>query len=81
VGLDFYERTQREVEEGGFPAEEAAELVCFLLSGVPFSGRLISAQWDPWREPDFQQRLKEEPDLATVRRIDGTMFRATGKHR
>ncbi len=74
AGPDYYERTQREVEKGGFPASEAAELVCLLLSGVRFSGKLISAQWDPWREPAFHQRLSAERDLATVRRIDGVLF-------
>lgn len=74
VGRDYYEKTRREVERGGFPASEAAELVCLLLAGVPFSGKLISAQWDPWRDPAFQRRLAEEPNLATVRRIDGMLF-------
>jgi 3-oxoacyl-[acyl-carrier protein] reductase len=74
VGRDYFERTRREVEKGGFPASEAAELVCLLLSGVPFTGKLISAQWDPWRDPEFQRRLAAEPDLATVRRIDGMFF-------
>lgn len=74
VGRAYYERTQRELETGGFPAAEAAELVLLLLSGVPFTGKLISAQWDPWRDPTFHQRLADQPDLATVRRIDGVLF-------
>jgi 3-oxoacyl-[acyl-carrier protein] reductase len=74
AGPDFYERTRRTVEEGGFPAAEAAELVSFLLASPPFTGKLISAQWDPWRDPDFQQRLASNADLATVRRIDDVMF-------
>lgn len=71
VGASYYERTEREVARGGFPATEAAELTCFLLSGVPFTGKLVSAQWDPWREAAFQRRLVEDPDFTTVRRIDG----------
>jgi len=74
AGSEYYEKTRREVEQGGFPASEAAELVCLLLSGVPFTGKLISAQWDPWRDPAFQQRLADEPNLATLRRIDGMLF-------
>jgi NAD(P)-dependent dehydrogenase (short-subunit alcohol dehydrogenase family) len=74
VGGEYYERTRRELNEGGFPASEAAELVCLLLSGVPFSGKLVSAQWDPWRDPAFHGRLAAESDLATVRRIDGMLF-------
>lgn len=76
AGADFYARTRREVEQGGFPAEETAELVDVLLSGVPFTGRLISAQWDSWRDEDFRRRLAEDPNLCTVRRIDGMLFDA-----
>lgn len=74
AGAEFYARTEREVAGGGFPAAEAGKLVQLLLSGVPFSGKLLSAQWDPWRDPAFHERLVREPDLATVRRIDGVFF-------
>jgi NAD(P)-dependent dehydrogenase (short-subunit alcohol dehydrogenase family) len=75
AGADFYEKTRANVEAGGFPVSEAAELVTLLLGHVPFSGKLISAQWDPWRDPSFHRRLADDPDLATVRRIDGELFR------
>lgn len=81
AGAGYYERTQAELERGGVPASEAAELVCTLLAndpGVPFTGKLISAQWDPWRDPAFLLRLAEDPDLATLRRIDEQMFAPTG---
>ncbi len=74
AGIDYYERTRQEISRGGFPASEAAELVCLLLEGVPFSGKLVSAQWDPWRDHQFHERLATDPVLATVRRIDGTQF-------
>jgi NAD(P)-dependent dehydrogenase (short-subunit alcohol dehydrogenase family) len=74
AGREYYEKTRREVEQGGFPASEAAELVSLLLSGVRFTGKLISAQWDPWRDPAFHQRLADESNLATLRRIDGMLF-------
>jgi NAD(P)-dependent dehydrogenase (short-subunit alcohol dehydrogenase family) len=77
AGADYYERTRRELAEGGVPAAVAAELVCLLLGDpepVPFTGRLISAQWDPWRDPRYRERLAAEPDLATLRRIDGVSF-------
>lgn len=81
AGPEFYERTRRTVEEGGFPAAEAAELVALLLDEPQFTGKLISAQWDPWRDPAFHQRLVEDRDLATVRRIDGVMFGAVSEER
>jgi NAD(P)-dependent dehydrogenase (short-subunit alcohol dehydrogenase family) len=76
AGRDFYERTQREIERGGFPVSETADLVGFLLSGVSFTGKLISAQWDPWRDPAFHDQLAADPSLATLRRIDGMLFDA-----
>jgi NAD(P)-dependent dehydrogenase (short-subunit alcohol dehydrogenase family) len=62
---------------GGASPEEAAELVCFLLSeeASGITGRLISARWDPWRDESFRARLREDPDLGTLRRIDDVLFR------
>jgi NAD(P)-dependent dehydrogenase (short-subunit alcohol dehydrogenase family) len=78
AGIEYYERTRQEISRGGFPASKAAELVCVLLEGVPFTGKLVSAQWDPWCDQQFQKRLATDPALATVRRIDGTLFSAAG---
>jgi NAD(P)-dependent dehydrogenase (short-subunit alcohol dehydrogenase family) len=78
AGAEFHEKTRATVEAGGFPASEAAELVALLLGDVPFSGRLISAQWDSWRDVEFHERLARDPDLATLRRIDGEMFVSGG---
>ena len=76
AGAEYYARTRRELEAGGTPPGVAAELVAFLLSDVAqgITGRLISAPWDPWREPEFQERLRTESDLATLRRIDDQFF-------
>ena len=77
AGVDYYRRTVSQVDEGGVPASEAAELIAFLLSDDArgISGRLISAQWDPWREPSFHDRLRADASLATLRRIDDQFFR------
>ena len=77
AGREYYERTERELAAGGVAPAEAAELACLLLDErerVAFSGKLISVQWDPWREPAYRERLAAEPDLATLRRIDGVLF-------
>jgi NAD(P)-dependent dehydrogenase (short-subunit alcohol dehydrogenase family) len=82
AGADYFERTRAELERGGVPAREAAELVCLLLEGdpeAPFSGKLISAQWDAWREPGFRKRLAGDRDLGTLRRIDDVLFTATAE--
>ena len=76
AGPDYHRRTVDDIAGGGIPPELAAELVALLLSesGRGVTGRLISAQWDPWREPDFLTRLRDEPHLATLRRIDDVFF-------
>lgn len=80
AGERYFAETARQQSTGGVPARWAAELTAFLLSSAAdgITGRLISAQWDPWREPDFQRRLREEPDLATLRRIDDQFFTRAG---
>ena len=41
-------------------------------------GRLISAQWDPWRDARFRARLREDSALAKLRRIDDQFFTRVG---
>lgn len=80
VGEEYFERTRHGLATGGDPAQAAVDLVCFLLGGeldVPFTGKLISAQWDPWREAEFRERLANDRDLATLRRIDDMAFAPT----
>jgi NAD(P)-dependent dehydrogenase (short-subunit alcohol dehydrogenase family) len=82
VGADYYERTLSELEQGGVPASEAAELVCVLLEDDErFTGKLISAQWDPWRDIAFRRRLAQHRDLATLRRIDDMLFTSASEER
>ena len=77
AGSEYHERTRRAMEsKGGDPPELAASLASFLLSdaAVGITGRLISARWDPWEDPEFRERLREDPDLARLRRIDDQFF-------
>jgi NAD(P)-dependent dehydrogenase (short-subunit alcohol dehydrogenase family) len=79
AGADYFQRTRAELESGGVPASHAAELVCQLLEDdaeAPFTGKLVSAQWDSWRDADFRRRLTDEHDLGTLRRIDDVFFEA-----
>ncbi len=64
---------------GGDDPEAAAELVAFLASDASdgITGKLISAKWDPWRELAFQERLRSDKDLGTLRRIDGRIYGRT----
>ena len=76
AGPAYFGRTREQIEAGGFPASEAAELVAFLLGpgAAGINGRLISAQWDPWRRPEFRDRLRRDPDLGKLRRIDEQFY-------
>jgi NAD(P)-dependent dehydrogenase (short-subunit alcohol dehydrogenase family) len=76
AGQSYYDRTVELLRTGGFPASEAAELVAFLIGpgAAGITGRLISAQWDPWREEEFQERLRNDSALAKLRRIDEQFF-------
>ena len=79
AGPGFYENTKKQIEEGGVPPEIAAELTIFLLSedADGITGKFLSAPWDPWREKTFQEKLREDNDLATLRRIDEKYFKKT----
>lgn len=79
AGTAYFERTRaaRETAQGDSPGL-AAELASFLISDASsgITGKLLSARWDPWRDSDFQERLRHEDDLATLRRIDDQFFTA-----
>ena len=76
AGEAFYETTKKQIEAGGVPAEKAADLTCFLLSEESdgITGKFISAPWDPWQTREFQRQLREDKDIATLRRIDNKSF-------
>lgn len=76
AGAAYYAHTLKQLAAGGTSPEAAADLVVWLLSddSIGVSGRLISAPWDRWRDPAFTQRLRDEPNLATLRRIDDQFF-------
>ncbi len=79
AGSEYFERTRNALESGGGDSpDRAASLVAFLLSAGSegITGRLISAQWDPWQDDSFRERLRTDPDLARLRRIDEQFFQA-----
>lgn len=78
AGADYYLRTRRNLDHGGDPPELAAELTGFLLSDEAegITGRLISARWDPWKQTEFRTRLRSDPSLGRLRRVDDQFFRA-----
>ena len=76
AGSGFFANTEKQYESGGVDAAVPAELVAFLLgSGSDgLTGRFLSAPWDPWRQPEFLDQLRQDPNLGTLRRIDNKGF-------
>lgn len=71
VGASFYESAIRQRDSGGTPPELGGKLCAYLASpaGDGITGRLISAQWDPWERMErFKDDLKAT-DVYTLRRI------------
>ncbi len=71
VGEAFYKASLKQLDNGGTPLTVGAELCSYLASAESdgVTGKLISAQWDPWRRiADFQNELMAS-DIWTLRRI------------
>lgn len=66
-----YDRALKQQESGGASLENAAALCVFLASEKSdgITGRLISAQWDPWKTLDTRRDELAAGDLYTLRRI------------
>ncbi len=75
AGKEFNDATRRKKEGGNDPGI-AADLICFLCSDLSngITGKLISAPWDNWKDREFQDYLKKNKDLGTLRRIDNKNF-------
>ena len=70
VGAEFFAKNKKWSEEGAVPLELGARLAVYLAcaesNGV--TGKLISAQWDPWEKlHEFKNDLAG--DIYTLRRI------------
>jgi len=71
VGAAFFEKNKGWKEKGAVPLELGAGLAVYLASAESdgITGKLISAQWDPWQ--DLQQHREElaKSDIYCLRRI------------
>ena len=69
VGAAFYAKNVKWTEDGATPPALAANLCTYLASGESdgVTGRLISAQWDPWKT--LHTHKDEFGDIYTLRRI------------
>jgi 3-oxoacyl-[acyl-carrier protein] reductase len=70
VGAAFFEKNQSWKEKGAVPLELGARTAVYLASAASdgITGKLISAQWDPWEKlHEFKNDLNS--DIYTLRRI------------
>ena len=70
VGSAFYEKNKQWKEKGATPPELGARLAVYLASAQSdgITGKLISAQWDPWEKlHEFKADLNS--DIYALRRI------------
>ncbi len=74
AGKDFYERSRRQLEQGGDPPELAARLAVWLAGdgAGKLTGKLLSAKWDKLEGIDPEAANRSS--LFTLRRIDGALF-------
>ncbi len=71
VGAAFYDRMTKIAEDGGTPLEKGAALCVYLGSAASdgITGRLISAQWDPWQRLHEHKADLAGSDIYTLRRV------------
>ena len=71
VGEAFYAKALKQKESGGVPMEKGARLCVYLASTQSdgITGRLISAQWDPWEKLHEHKDELLKSDIYTLRRI------------
>jgi 3-oxoacyl-[acyl-carrier protein] reductase len=71
VGKAFHERMTKIAIGGGTPLEFGANLCVYLGSAESdgITGRLLSAQWDPWERLQDHRADLDSTDIYTLRRI------------
>ena len=71
VGPAFFEKNKQWKEKGATPLELGASLAVYLASSDSdgITGKLISAQWDPWRTLQEHREELAKSDIYCLRRI------------
>jgi NAD(P)-dependent dehydrogenase (short-subunit alcohol dehydrogenase family) len=71
VGTAFYQKALKQKESGGTPLDLGANLCAWLASAESdgITGKLISAQWDSWKDLAGKRDLLAKSDIYTLRRI------------
>jgi NAD(P)-dependent dehydrogenase (short-subunit alcohol dehydrogenase family) len=71
VGAAFFEKNKGWKEKGAVPLELGANLAVYLASAESngITGKLISAQWDPWKDLQAHRDELAKSDVYCLRRI------------
>jgi NAD(P)-dependent dehydrogenase (short-subunit alcohol dehydrogenase family) len=71
VGESFFKKALKQRDTGGTPLELGASLCVYLASAESdgVTGKLLSAQWDPWRDFALYRDRLLQSDIYTLRRI------------
>lgn len=71
VGAAFYEKNKQWKEKGATPLDLGADLAVYLASAESdgITGKLISAQWDPWAKLAEHRDELAKSDIYCLRRI------------
>ena len=71
VGAAFFAKNKKWSEEGATPLELGASLCVYLASKESdgITGKLLSAQWDPWRDLQKHREELAKSDIYCLRRI------------
>jgi NAD(P)-dependent dehydrogenase (short-subunit alcohol dehydrogenase family) len=71
VGSAFFAKNKKWAEEGATPLELGAQLCAYLASSESdgITGKLISAQWDPWSRLQEHREDLTASDIYCLRRI------------
>ena len=71
VGAAFFEKNKQWKEKGATPLHLGADLAVYLASAESngITGRLISAQWDPWAKLQEHRDELTKSDIYCLRRI------------
>jgi NAD(P)-dependent dehydrogenase (short-subunit alcohol dehydrogenase family) len=71
VGTAFFEKNKTWKQKGAVPLELGASLAVYLASAESdgITGKLISAQWDPWKDLQKHREELAKSDIYCLRRI------------
>ena len=71
VGDAFFQKLLQQRDSGGVPLAKGAALAVYLASDASngITGKLISAQWDPWPELHTHRDALNKSDIYALRRI------------